>query len=67
MDAFFILNILDHTCITCFVFANVLEILFQSLLQKGRHTTLQDKFTRTLEQTHKLSSSQTQYNTQTVE
>jgi hypothetical protein len=36
--AFFLLNILDHTCTTCFVFANVLEILFQSLLQivKGK-------------------------------
>jgi hypothetical protein len=33
MDAFFIFNILDHACTTCFVFANVLEIPFQSLLQ----------------------------------
>jgi hypothetical protein len=27
--AFFLLKILDHTYTTCFVFANVLEILFQ--------------------------------------
>jgi hypothetical protein len=31
-------KILDHACTTCFVFANILEILFQSLLQivKGK-------------------------------
>jgi hypothetical protein len=29
----YILNILDHVCTTCFVFANVLEILFKVLLQ----------------------------------
>jgi hypothetical protein len=33
MDCFIYLNILDHACTTCFVFANVLEILFQSILQ----------------------------------
>jgi hypothetical protein len=30
MDAFFIFKILDHAYTTCFVFANVLEILFQN-------------------------------------
>jgi hypothetical protein len=30
MDAFFYFNILDHAYTTCFVFANVLEILFQN-------------------------------------
>jgi hypothetical protein len=33
---FFIFNILDHACITCFVFANVLEILFQSLFASSQ-------------------------------
>jgi hypothetical protein len=31
--ALFILTFLDHACTTCFVFANVLETLFQSHLQ----------------------------------
>jgi hypothetical protein len=33
MHGLLYLNILDQACTTCFVFANVLEILFQSLLQ----------------------------------
>jgi hypothetical protein len=38
MDAFFYFNILDHACTTCFVFANILEILFKVFLQmvKGK-------------------------------
>jgi hypothetical protein len=33
MDCFIYFNILDHACTTYFVFADVLEILFQSFLQ----------------------------------
>jgi hypothetical protein len=41
MAAFFYFNILDHACTTFFIFANVLEILSQSLLQivKGVEST----------------------------
>jgi hypothetical protein len=38
MDCFFIFNILDHACTTCFVFANSFVNLFKVLLQivKGK-------------------------------
>jgi hypothetical protein len=39
MDAFFLFDILDYACTTCFVFANFfLEILFKVFLQivKGK-------------------------------
>jgi hypothetical protein len=49
MDCFFLLfNILDHICITCFVFANLFGTSFQSLLQivKGIEMLLQEAFLR---------------------
>jgi hypothetical protein len=36
MDCFLHFNILDHACTTCFVFANVLEILFQSFFANSQ-------------------------------
>jgi hypothetical protein len=42
------INILDHFCTTCFVFANLFEKSFQSLLQivKGIEMILQEAFLR---------------------
>jgi hypothetical protein len=36
MDCFLLFNILDHACTTCFVFANFVEILFQSLFANSQ-------------------------------